>query len=119
MASQAEVERICGELIRAVQAQMDPMSPPNMRIEAITHCENFKEQSPPALGVQCGLFLSQRNPATSSNTSGINPSSAGIVRHFGLKLVEDIIKLRWNDMSGEEKVFVKLTYPEELKQPAS
>ena len=67
MASQAEVERICAELIRAVQAQMDPMSPANIRIEAITHCENFKEQSPPALGVQCGLFLSQKKPFKRDN----------------------------------------------------
>jgi len=105
MASQAEVERLCAELVRAVQAQMDPTSPPNVRMEAITHCEDFKEQSPPALGVQCGLFLSQNY--NSNGATGISPSSVGIVRHFGLKLVEDIIKLRWNDMNGEEKIYVK------------
>ena len=99
MASQAEVEGLCADLIRAVQAQMDPMSSSNVRMQAITHCENFKEQSPPALGVQCGLYLSQNN--------GSNKCLTGIIRHFGLKLVEDIIKLRWNDMSGEEKVYVK------------
>ena len=108
MASQAEVERVCAELARAVQAQVDPLSPPNVRMQAITHCENFKEQSPPALGVQCGLYLSQaKSFHIVTGISGINPASAGVVRHFGLKLIEDIIKLRWNDMSGEEKLFVK------------
>ena len=63
--------------------------------------------------------MSQRNPTASSNTSGINPSSAGIVRHFGLKLVEDIIKLRWNDMSGEEKVFVKNNAMKLMEEGAS
>ena len=29
------------------------------------------------------------------------------IRHFGLKLLEDVIKLRWNDMNTEEKIFVK------------
>lgn len=108
MASQAEVEGVCAELARAVQAQVDPLSSPTVRMQAITHCENFKERSPPALGVQCGLYLSHnKGPRNVTTISGINPASAGVVRHFGLKLVEDIIKLRWNDMNGEEKVFVK------------
>lgn len=30
------------------------------------------------------------------------------VRHFGLKILEDIVKARWNEMSGEEKLFIKV-----------
>jgi hypothetical protein len=29
------------------------------------------------------------------------------LRHFGLKLLEDIVKARWNSMVAEEKIFIK------------
>ena len=89
----SEVEALCGQLVGAVEAMLNPLSATDVRQDALKFCENFKEQSPPAVGVQCGLVLSQR-PALH-------------VRHFGLRLMEDIIKLRWNDMTAEEKVFVK------------
>ena len=89
MASEAEVERICAELTRAVHAMMDPSSSPTVRMQAMTHCENFKEQSPPAFGVQCGLFLSGcKGLQGVATVTGHNQSNAGIVRHFGLKLVD-------------------------------
>ena len=34
-----------------------------------------------------------------------NPSP--VVRHFGLKILEDVVKARWNSMAAEEKVFIK------------
>ena len=30
-----------------------------------------------------------------------------MVRHFGLKILEDVVKARWNSMAAEEKVFIK------------
>ena len=30
-----------------------------------------------------------------------------MVRHFGLKLVEDVIKIKWNNMTPEQKLYVK------------
>ena len=30
-----------------------------------------------------------------------------MVRHFGLKILEDVVKARWNSMVPEEKVFIK------------
>ena len=54
--------------------------------------EDFKENSP--LGSQCGIYL------VGNNTSPM-------VRHFGLKILEDVVKARWNIMVPEEKVFIK------------
>lgn len=91
MANEAEI--VCGQLANAVRAMMDPMTPSQTRLEAFNHCERFKETSDPALGIQCAILLSS------------NPDQ--IVRHFGLKLLEDVIKLRWNDMTPEQKLYVK------------
>jgi exportin-5 len=91
MASEAEV--ICGQLANAVKAMMDPLTPSQIRLEAFTNCERFKETSDPGLGIQCSILLSG--------------NSDPIIRHFGLKLLEDVIKLKWNDMSPEQKLFVK------------
>lgn len=73
---------------------LNPMSPQTVRMEAFTHCESFKEQSPPNLSMHCGLML----------CSGKKPD---VVRHFGLKLLEDTIKLRWNEMPPDQKLFMK------------
>ena len=70
------------------------------------YCENFKEQSHPALGIQCGLALCQR-------------TDKPFIRHFGLRLMEEIIKLRWNDMTPEEKVFVKDNAMRLMRNPVS
>ena len=89
----SETEMICNQLIKAVRAMMDPTTAPQLRLEAFTNCEHFKETSTPAMGIQCAIML------------GGSPDQ--IIRHFGLKLLEDVIKLRWNDMTPEQKLFVK------------
>ena len=43
--------------------------------------------------IQCAILLAS------------NPDI--IVRHFGLKLLEDVIKIKWNVMTPEQKLFVK------------
>ena len=90
----ADIGAICQGLVRAVEAMLNPMSPQAVRMEAFTHCENFKEQSPPEVSIQCGLLLCQ-----SKNDV--------MVRHFGLKLLEDTIKLRWNEMPPDQKLYMK------------
>ena len=34
-------------------------------------------------------------------------NSSPMVRHFGLKILEDVVKARWHNMVPEEKVFIK------------
>uniref|UniRef100_A0A4W3GQ55 Exportin 5 n=1 Tax=Callorhinchus milii TaxID=7868 RepID=A0A4W3GQ55_CALMI len=55
-------------------------------------CEEFKEKCPQT--VQCGLRLAEKN-------------NTGIVRHFGLQILEHSIKFRWNGMVQREKVQLK------------
>jgi len=88
----SEVESVAQQCAQAVTVMMDPTVAQTQRHQAFTFLEQFKETSP--LGSQCGFLLSslQNSPP---------------VRHFGLKILEDIVKARWNDMSGEEKVFIK------------
>ena len=91
MASEAEV--VCAQLVTAVKAMMDPMTPSQMRYEAFSNCERFKETASPDLGIQCAIILSANGDP--------------IVHHFGLKLFEDVIKLKWNVMSPQQKLYVK------------
>lgn len=92
MSSEEEVAAVCGQLIAAVEVMMSPTAPREGRIEAFQKCEQFKQSSPIAL--QCGLALGQ-------------PTHNPMVRHFGLKILEDTIKLRWNEMAPEQKFFLK------------
>ncbi|PNF23709.1 hypothetical protein B7P43_G02483 [Cryptotermes secundus] len=89
----ADIAKVAEELARAVELTMDPCLPQQQRMEAYTACERFKETSP--LCVQCGLYLAQQ-----SNLSHF-------VRHFGLQLMEHCVKFRWNQMSQQEKLFIK------------
>ena len=91
MASEAEV--VCAQLVAAVKAMMDPMTPSQLRYEAFSNCERFKETASPELGIQCAIILSANGEP--------------IVHHFGLKLLEDVIKLKWNVMSPQQKLYVK------------
>jgi len=91
MSTEAEV--VCGQLANAVKAMMDPMTPSQLRFEAFSSCERFKETASPELGIQCAILLSA--------------NAEPIVRHFGLKLLEDVIKLKWNIMTPQQKLYVK------------
>lgn len=94
MASEEEeVARLCqSELIPLVEAMMSPLTLKQQRFQAYEKLEHFKQTSP--LLVQCGLTLATKH-------------SEAAIRHFGLKVLEDVIKLRWNEMSLEQKVFIK------------
>lgn len=90
----ADIAQIAEELARAVELTMDPCVPQQKRVEAYVACERFKETSP--VCVQCGLYLAQQNNASH------------FVRHFGLQLMEHCVKYRWNQISQEEKLFIKV-----------
>ena len=53
-----EIDVICGQLIDAVRVMMDPTTPARVRLNAFKHCEQFKEESPADLGIQCAIILS-------------------------------------------------------------
>ncbi|NWI97156.1 XPO5 protein, partial [Pitta sordida] len=55
-------------------------------------CEEFKEKCP--ICVPCGLKLAEK-------------TQTAIVRHFGLQILEHVVKYRWNNMPRLEKVYLK------------
>uniref|UniRef100_A0A8C8RCI7 Exportin-5 n=1 Tax=Pelusios castaneus TaxID=367368 RepID=A0A8C8RCI7_9SAUR len=55
-------------------------------------CEEFKEKCP--ICVPCGLKLAEK-------------TQTAIVRHFGLQILEHVVKFRWNSMPRLEKVYLK------------
>ncbi|XP_062864939.1 exportin-5 [Trichomycterus rosablanca] len=87
-----QVSSMCEQLIKAVNVMMDGESNQRYRLEALKFCEEFKEKCPYC--VPCGLQLADK-------------SQPAVVRHFGLQILEHVIKFRWNDMSQHEKVQLK------------
>ncbi|KAM7318625.1 hypothetical protein ACRRTK_021737 [Alexandromys fortis] len=87
-----QVNALCEELVKAVTVMMDPSSTQRYRLEALKFCEEFKEKCP--ICVPCGLRLAEI-------------TQIAIVRHFGLQILEHVVKFRWNSMSRLEKVYLK------------
>lgn len=86
------VPALANELAQAVEVILNPMTPQQNRMDAYTACEQFKEVSP--LCAQAGLFLASGQYSNN-------------VRHFGLQLMENTIKFKWNQISQQEKIFIK------------
>ncbi|ELK00268.1 Exportin-5 [Pteropus alecto] len=87
-----QVNALCEQLVKAVTVMMDPSSTQRYRLEALKFCEEFKEKCP--ICVPCGLRLAEK-------------TQMAIVRHFGLQILEHVVKFRWNSMSRLEKVYLK------------
>lgn len=87
-----QITTLCEQLMKAVNVIMDGGSSSRYRLEALKFCEEFKEKCPHT--VQCGLRLAEKN-------------NTGIVRHFGLQILEHSIKFRWNGMVHRDKVQLK------------
>ncbi|XP_012578036.1 PREDICTED: exportin-5 isoform X2 [Condylura cristata] len=87
-----QVNALCEQLVKAVTVMMDPSSTQRYRLEALKFCEEFKEKCP--ICVPCGLKLAEK-------------TQIAIVRHFGLQILEHVVKFRWNSMSRLEKVYLK------------
>jgi len=89
----SEARGLCEQLAAAARVMLGPLSSREQRLQAFTQCEDFKRAHP--LAADCALALAEGSAA--------DP----VVRHFGLKLLEDVIKLRWNEMEPANKVQVK------------
>lgn len=117
MEMENDVIRLAGELSVAVEVIMNPNVSQQARMDAYIACEKyesllfihclvkknllnvsncinrFKDMSP--FCAQAGLYLAS------------GPFSANI-RHFGLQLMEHTVKFKWNCISQEEKIFIKV-----------
>uniref|UniRef100_A0A672FL77 Exportin 5 n=1 Tax=Salarias fasciatus TaxID=181472 RepID=A0A672FL77_SALFA len=87
-----QVAAMCDQLMKAVNVMMDAESSQIYRLEALKFCEEFKESN--SLCVPCGLQLA-------------NKAQPAVVRHFGLQVLEHVIKFRWNNMQQQEKLHLK------------
>uniref|UniRef100_A0A3Q0STW4 Exportin-5 n=1 Tax=Amphilophus citrinellus TaxID=61819 RepID=A0A3Q0STW4_AMPCI len=87
-----QVAAMCEQLVKAVNVIMDAETSQIYRLEALKFCEEFKETS--SLCVPCGLQLADK-------------TQPAVVRHFGLQILEHVIKFRWNNMQQQEKVHLK------------
>ncbi|KAK9541525.1 hypothetical protein VZT92_001560 [Zoarces viviparus] len=87
-----QVAAMCEQLIKAVNVMMDAETAQLYRLEALKFCEEFKETS--SFCVPCGLQLADK-------------AQPAVVRHFGLQILEHVIKFRWNNMEQQEKVQLK------------
>ncbi|KAI0243017.1 Exportin-5 [Lamellibrachia satsuma] len=87
-----EAGEMLPKLVAAVEMVLNPLTPHLQRLEAHQACEDFKENSP--LCAKCGVLMA-------------NVAQSDITRHFGLQLLEHSVKYRWNNMSAEEKLFIK------------
>ncbi|KAG7171528.1 Exportin-5-like [Homarus americanus] len=72
-----QVIDVAGQLAQAVNTTLDP---------------KVKEESELAVG--CGFHLAHRDKEP-------------VVRHLGLQLLEHVIKYKWNDLSVQQKVYIK------------
>ncbi|XP_071336660.1 exportin-5 [Trachinotus anak] len=87
-----QVAAMCDQLIKAVNVMMDAETSQIYRLEALKFCEEFKETN--SFCVPCGLQLADK-------------AQPPVVRHFGLQILEHVIKFRWNNMQQQEKVQLK------------
>uniref|UniRef100_A0AAR2L1J8 Exportin-5 n=1 Tax=Pygocentrus nattereri TaxID=42514 RepID=A0AAR2L1J8_PYGNA len=80
------------QLVKAVNVMMDAESNQRYRLEALKFFEEFKEKC--LFCVPCGLQLADK-------------SQTAVVRHFGLQILEHVIKFQWNNMPQQDKVHLK------------
>ncbi|CAG0891346.1 unnamed protein product [Darwinula stevensoni] len=81
-------------LKKAVEVTLNPYVEPEERRKAIQFCEEFRETSLLPVRMDAGVTLAHRD-----NTH--------VVRKFGLQLLEHVIKYQWNQLSTEQKLFIK------------
>lgn len=87
-----ELQKTVQELAAAVEVVLNPFTPHEQRRQAHEMCEQFKETSPYC--AVCGVMMSSKE-------------NKDIIRHFGLQLLEYCVKYKWNDMSVNDKVYIK------------
>ncbi|XP_071532489.1 exportin-5 [Panulirus ornatus] len=87
-----EVIHVAGQLAQAVHTTLDPTVPHAVRLASYNLLEKVKEESELVLG--CGFHLAHHDKEP-------------VVRHLGLQLLEHAIKYKWNDLSVQQKVYIK------------
>ncbi|GFW92917.1 exportin-5 [Trichonephila clavipes] len=95
----AELERLNSEIIAIVNIILNPATSTNDRKVAHEFFDGFKETSPYC--AKCGFSLIARS----------NPPA---VRHCAYQLIEHYIKLHWNNINDDEKVWIKNSIMETL-----
>ncbi|GFS47540.1 exportin-5 [Trichonephila inaurata madagascariensis] len=95
----AELERLNSEIVTIVNIILNPTTSSNDRKVAHEFFEGFKETSPYC--AKCGFSLIARS----------NPPA---VRHCAYQLIEHYIKLHWNNINDDEKVWIKNSIMETL-----
>lgn len=83
---------MASRLAHAMNTTLDPMVSHSVRLEAYNLLEQAKENL--EVAVECGFFMAHRDKEP-------------VVRHLGLQLLEHAIKYKWNDLSVEQKVYIK------------
>eukprot|EP00658_Telonema_sp_P-2_P062094 TRINITY_DN50756_c0_g1_i1.p1 TRINITY_DN50756_c0_g1~~TRINITY_DN50756_c0_g1_i1.p1 ORF type:complete len:385 (-),score=112.45 TRINITY_DN50756_c0_g1_i1:28-1182(-) len=81
------------QLVQALQALHDPRTDPQTRAAAHQHCEAIKWHAAPASAAELAVKMSGSE----------HPQE---VRHFGLHLVEHLVKYRWKEL-GELQLQLK------------
>lgn len=84
---------MASRLAHAMNTTLDPMVSHSVRLEAYNLLEQAKENL--EVAVECGFFMAHRDKEP-------------VVRHLGLQLLEHAIKYKWNDLSVEQKVYIKI-----------
>lgn len=65
-------------------------------VKVVEKSVNFQVKEEKELAVGCGFHLAHRDREP-------------VVRHLGLQLLEHVIKYRWNDLSVQQKVYIKVS----------
>ncbi|KAG0711248.1 Exportin-5 [Chionoecetes opilio] len=92
MEASPQVIEVASQLVQAVNTTLDPSVSHAVRLNAYNLLEKVKEENELAVG--CGFYLAHRDREP-------------VVRHLGLQLLEHAIKYKWNDLSVQQKVYIK------------
>uniref|UniRef100_A0A0P4W0G1 Importin N-terminal domain-containing protein n=1 Tax=Scylla olivacea TaxID=85551 RepID=A0A0P4W0G1_SCYOL len=92
MEASPQVVEVASQLAQAVNTTLDPSVSHAVRLASYNLLEKVKEESELAVG--CGFYLAHRDREP-------------VVRHLGLQLLEHAIRYKWNDLSVQQKVYIK------------
>ncbi|KAG8182949.1 hypothetical protein JTE90_003327 [Oedothorax gibbosus] len=87
-----DVEKISADIVGAVNIIMNPLTPSAERRRAQEMLDTFKDTSP--LCAKCGFHLSAKH-------------NSPTVRHCGFQLIDNFIKVHWNEIDVQQKLWIK------------
>ena len=92
-----------GEVVSALKLIHDSTTPADQRRAATQYCENLKQNLSPVDSGQLGFYLVQ---------NAVLPPA---VKHFGLHLVEHVVRQRWNELERSYRSQLQAAFVEVLK----